>query len=390
MTHIVSPPQSRRGLIILAAAVVVVAISIFWGIRQRVKDEASLARVTEEAAVPTVNVTRPQSGAPNEEIVLPGTVQPFADAAIYARTSGYLKQWYFDIGARVRQGDVLAEIDTPEVDEQLRQSRADLAAAQANLQLAEITAKRNEDLLKTRSISTQERDNSVGVAAADRAMVASKQADVARLERLQSYEKIVAPFDGIVTARNTDTGALIDAGAGGAGRELFHLSSIDKVRVFVAVPQTYSRAIHVGAPAALTLDEFAGKPFQGILVRTTNAIDPAARTLRVEIDVDNPDGHLLPGAYGSVHLSLPSDTASATVTVPSNTILFRKEGPRIAVVRGGKAELVAIKIGRDYGDKLEVVTGLTASDQIVLDPSDSLIDGMNVRIASAADGGPAP
>jgi RND family efflux transporter MFP subunit len=379
------PPQrSRRGLVVLAAVVVVLAIGIFLGIRGRVVAETDLARTTDEAAVPSVNVIHPEQNAPNEEIVLPGNIQAYTDTPLYARTSGYLRRWYFDIGARVKQGDLMAEIDTPEVDEQLRQARADLTTAEANLHLADITAKRNEDLLKSRSISTQERDNATGVYAANKGILTSKQADVARLERLQSYEKIFAPFDGIVTARNTDTGALIDAGANSAARELFHLSAIDKVRVFVAIPETYSRAIHAGAAVTVTLDEYAAEPFHGTLVRTANAIDPSARTLLVEVDVDNTDGRLLPGAFANVHLSLPSDVKTATVTVPSNTVLFRKEGLRVAVVRDGKAVLLPITIGRDYGDKVEVVSGLKASEALILDPSDSLLDGTPVRTEQPA------
>lgn len=378
------PRRSRRGLVVLAAVVVVLAIGIVLGIRSRVVAETELARTTDEAAVPSVNIIHPEQNAPNEEIVLPGNIQAYTDTPLYARTSGYLRRWYFDIGARVKEGDLLAEIDTPEVDEQLRQARADLSTAEANLHLADITAKRNEELLKSRSISTQERDNATGVYAADKGMVTSKQADVARLERLQSYEKIFAPFDGIVTARNTDTGALIDAGANSAARELFHLSAIDKVRVFVAIPETYSRAIHAGAAVTVTLDEYAAESFHGTLVRTANAIDPSARTLLVEVDVDNTDERLLPGAFANVHLSLPSDAQAATVTVPSNTVLFRKEGLRVAVVRDGKAVLVPITIGRDYGDKLEVVSGLKASEELILDPSDSLLDGTPVRTEQPA------
>jgi RND family efflux transporter MFP subunit len=272
------PRRSRLGLIVLAVAAVALCAAILNGIRGRVSAEASLTRATEEAAVPAVNTIHPDAGAPNEEIALPGATQAITDTPIYARTSGYLKRWYFDIGAHVAQGDLLADIDTPEVDEQLRQARADLSTAEANLKLADITARRNEDLLKSRSIATQDRDNAAGAAAADRAIVASKQADVARLERLQSYEKVFAPFAGIITARNTDIGALIDAGANSAARELFHLSAIDRIRVFVAVPEAYSRAAHAGAKVTVTLDEFPGDPFQGVLVRTANAIDPAART----------------------------------------------------------------------------------------------------------------
>lgn len=379
------PRRGKLGLIILVFAVLALAAGIYAGIRERGAAEVKLARATEEAALPTVNVVHPEAGAPNEEIVLPGSIQAFTDTPIYARTNGYLRRWFFDIGAHVKRGDILAEIDTPEVDEQLRQARADLATAEANMKLAEITAKRNEELLKTRSVATQDRDNAVAAFEASKAIVASKQADVARLERLQSYEKVVAPFDGIVTARNIDDGALINAGANAPGRELFHLSAINKVRVYVAVPEAYSRAARPGGKATLTLDEFANESFEGTLVRTANAIDPASRTLLVEVDVDNPDGKLLPGAFGFVHLSLPKEIRS--VTVPSNTLLFRREGLRVAVLRDGRAELVPIAIGRDYGNKVEVVSGLQASDAVILDPPDSLINGMAVRVAGPAAAG---
>jgi len=380
------PRKSRRGLIIVVLAVVLVAAAVGNGIRGRIQSEHVLAQTTEASAVPSVNVVHPDAGAPNEELVLPGGTQAITDTPIYARTSGYLKRWTSDIGAHVKKGDLLAEIDTPEVDEQLRENRADLETAQATMRLAELTAKRNEDLLKTRSIATQERDNASGAYEAAKANVASKQANVARLERMQSYEKVYAPFDGIITARNTDIGALIDAGANSAARELFHLSAIDKIRVFVSVPEAYSREVHTGDKAKVTLDEFPGESFPGTLVRTANAIDPASRSLLVEIDVENADGRLLPGAYAFVHLSLKKTMTS--VTVPSNVLIFRKDGLRVAVIHNGKATMVPVVIGRDYGDKVEVVSGLQTGDQVILDPSDSLIDGTTVQIAQAAAGAP--
>jgi len=384
------PRKSRRGLIILVLAVVLVAAAIGNGIHGRIEAAQVLAQTTEASAVSSVNVVHPDVGAPNEELVLPVSTQAITDTPIYARTSGYLKRWTSDIGQHVKKGDLLAEIDTPEVDEQLRQTRADLDTAQANLKLADLTARRNEDLLKTRSIATQERDNAAGALAAAKATVASKQADVARLERMQSYEKVYAPFDGIITARNTDIGALIDAGANSAARELFHLSAIDKIRVFVSVPETYSRAIHPGDKAKVTLDEFPGEGFAGTLVRTANAIDPASRSLLVEIDVDNADGRLLPGSYAFVHLSLAKPIQS--VTIPSNVLIFRKEGIRVAVVRDGKAALLPIAIGRDYGDRVEVVSGLQPTDDVILDPSDSLVAGAEVQMvqppAVTASGAP--
>jgi RND family efflux transporter MFP subunit len=378
-----SQKRERRGrrLAVLTAILVVVGGAIFAGIAGRLDAEQKLARTTLEAAVPSVTVIHPQAGAPNQEIVLPGYTQAFTDTPVYARTSGYLKAWRFDIGAHVRKGDLLAEIDTPELDQQLRQARADLATAQANLQLAAITAKRNEELLKTRSVATQDRDNADWALAADRAIVESNEGNVARLAQLQSYEKVYAPFDGIITARNTDIGALIDADANSPSKELFHLAAIVTLRIYVAVPEPYSRAAQAGATATLTLDEFPGESFHGTLVRSANAIDLSSRTLLVEVDVDNPAGRLLPGAYTSVHLSLPSAVQSATV--PANTLLFRKEGLRTAVVRNGHAQLVPVVIGRDYGQKVEILSGLQPTDEVVVDPSDSLISGTVVRIADA-------
>lgn len=374
--------RSRLGFIIAVAAVIVLVGGIVLGIRERVAAETDLARATDEAASPTVNVVHPDPGAPDEEIVLPGNTQAYIDTPIYARTNGYLRRWYFDIGAHVKQGDLLAEIDTPEIDEQLRQARADLATAQANTRLAGITASRNEQLLKTRSVSTQDRDNAVGAYAAGRATVASREADVARLERLQSYEKVYAPFDGIVTARNIDIGALINAGANAPSRELFHMSATDKLRVYVSVPEGNSRAAQIGSSAAVTVDEFPSETFNGTLVRTANAIDQTTRTLLVEVDVDNSAGKLLPGAYAFVHLKLPRQIRS--VTVPANTLLFRREGLQVALVKNGITTLVPVRIGRDYGDKVEVVSGLLPSDLVILDPSDSLISGTTVRVTDSA------
>jgi RND family efflux transporter MFP subunit len=371
----------RRGLMVAGLAILIVGGAIVARFVGRAHAERILARATLEAAVPSVNVIHPQAGAPNQEIALPGYTQAFTDTPVYARTSGYLKIWRVDIGARVKKGDLLAEIETPEVDQQLRQARADLATARANLNLAVITAERNESLLKTRSVSTQDRDNAEGALAADKAIVESNEGNVGRLEQLQSYEKIYAPFDGIVTARNTDIGALVDAGANSPSKELFHLAAIDTLRVYVSVPESYSRAAHPGATANLTLDEFPGESFHGTLVRNSNAIELSSRTLLVEVDVDNRAGRLLPGAYTFVHLSLP--TAVQSVTLPSNTLIFRKEGLRAAVVRNGHAQLVALTIGRDYGEKVEILSGLEPSDEVISDPSDSLVSGTAVLIAGS-------
>lgn len=384
-------PETARGRrwvgpLLLAAAVIAVGAGIYAGIRGRADAEVELARDTNAAAVPAVQVIHPKGGAPNQKLVLPGNTQAFLDTAIYARTNGYLKHWYFDIGAHVKRGQLLADIDTPEVDDQLRQARADLANAEATTKLASITAERNENLLKTRSVATQDRDNAVGNLNAAKALVQSRQAAVAQLEKLQSFEKVEAPFDGIVTARSVDVGALIAAGGAAPARELFHMVAIDPLRVYVSIPETYSPAMQVGATAAVTLDEFPGQNFTGTLVRTSNAIDPASRTLLVEIDVPNSDGKLLPGSYVLVHFTLP--TASESVTIPVNTMLFRKEGLQVGVVRDGTVELVPIKIGHDFGDTVEVMSGLRATDQVVLNPADSLIGGTKVVVKALEGSGP--
>jgi RND family efflux transporter MFP subunit len=373
----------QRGLksmafLFLVAAAVVLGVVIYFGIRARVAAAAKLKHTTEQAAIPIVSVVSPTSTAPDEEITLPGNTQAFVDAPIYARTNGYLKRWYFDIGAHVQQGQLLAEIETPEVDQQLQQARADLQTAQANFELAKTTAARWQFLLKTDSVSKQETDQAVSNLNAQKATVDANAANVRRLEELQGFQKIYAPFDGVITARNTDIGALIAAGATAQGKELFHLAAIDKLRVYIAVPEVYSRAARPGATASLTLDEFPGEVFHGTLVRHSNSIDPASRTLLVEVDVDNPSGELFPGAYVFVHLKLPKEIRS--VTVPANTLLFRAEGLRVGVVRNGQAELVPVTIGRDYGSTVEVVSGLQPTDAVIVDPADSLISGTLVRI----------
>jgi RND family efflux transporter MFP subunit len=360
------------------AAAVAFASQIYLGIRTRVEAATRLQQSTEQSAVLAVDVTHPQSGTPTQEVVLPGSTQAFVDSPIYARTSGYLKRWYFDIGARVKQGDLLAEIDTPEIDQQLRQARADLDTAKANQDLAQTTADRWQFLLQSGSVSKQETDQAVSNLRAQKAAVESNSANVHRLEDLQSFEKVYAPFDGVITARSTDIGALINAGAGTPSQELFHMVSIAELRLFVAVPEVYSRAAQNGAKASLTLDEFPGERFTGTLVRNANAIDPASRTLNTEVDVDNPTGRLLPGAYVSVHLKLPEVVRS--VTIPANALLFRSEGLRVGVVRNGQAVLVPITIGRDFGSTVEVVSGLDRSESVILNPMDSLISGTPVLV----------
>ena len=377
--------QRRTTILVAAAALAVLAVLIYSGIHSRAVAEARLTQRTQEAAIPTVAVVFPKEGAPTQEIILPGNTQAFSDAPIYARTSGYLKRWYFDIGAHVQKGQLLAEIETPEVDQQLLQARADLDTAQANLNIAKITATRWQDLVSNGSVSQQETDQAVNNLSAVKAAAESSAANVRRLEQLQSFEKIYAPFDGILPARNTDIGALIDAGANTQPKELFHMAAIRTLRLYVAVPEVYSRAARSGAPATLTLDEFPSQIFHGTLVRNANAIDISSRTLLVEVDVDNPTGQLLPGAYVFVHLKLPDQTRS--VTIPSNSLIFRKEGLQVGLVRDGKAELIPVKISRDYGNSVEIVSGLEPTDAVIVDPSDSLVAGMPVRLITKTAGG---
>lgn len=374
------PKQRRTGPAVLVALIAVVLLGggIYYGIHGRTSAEAALAAETKATAVPIVDIIHPQAGAPSQALVLPGQTMAFKDTPIHARTSGYLKQWYFDIGARVQKGQLLAQIETPELDQQLRQARADLTTAEANAKLAKLTLDRAVLLVQRQAVSVQTRDNATGAYDADQAIVASRQADVARLLELQSYEKIYAPFDGVITARNTDVGALINAGSGTPNTELFRIEAIKTLRIYVEVPETYSPLIHVGAKPTVTLEEYPGQVFHGTLMRTNNAISQTSRTLMVEVDVDNADEKLLPGAYTFVHFVLPG--RPQTVTIPANTLLFRSEGLRVGIVRDGSAALVPITIGRDYGDKVEVISGLTTADEVILNPSDSLISGTKVRV----------
>jgi len=380
--------RPKRHIWIAVLAFVAVVAVVVSGILPRIQARATLHKETEEMALPTVSVVQPKRSAPAQEIVLPANVQAYIDSPIYARTNGYLKAWYTDIGAHVKEGQLLAEIETPEVDQQLRQSRADLARAQANLNLAEITKNRYDGLLKTDSVSKQDADNAEGAYAAQMATVQASEANVKRLEELQSFEKVYAPFTGVITARNTDIGALIDSGSSGGSRtELFHIAQPDVLRVYVSVPEVYSQDARPGMAADLVLSEFPGKRFQGELVRTADAIDQTTRTLLVEIRVKNPTGTLLSGAYAEIHLKLPTPTS--TFIIPVNTLLFRSEGLRIAEVgEGQRAELKQLTLGRDYGSEVEVTSGLTGNESIITNPPDSIVDGEQVRIAQPSDGGP--
>ena len=384
LTHDGPEGRSARRWWIAVLALAIVAAVVVSGILPRIHARADLDKETAEMAIPTVSVVQPKRGAPAQEVVLPANVQAYIDSPIYARTNGYLKHWYVDIGAHVKAGQLLADIETPEVDQQLRQSRADLATAEANLNLSQITATRYADLLKTDSVSKQDADNAAGDYAAKQATVQSAQANVRRLEELQAFEKIYAPFDGVITARNTDIGALIDSGSSGGTRsELFHIAQPDKLRVYVNVPEVYSQAAKPGLTADLALSEFPGRLFPGTLVRTAEAIDQSTRTLLVEIRVNNPTGTLLSGAYAEVHLKLP--TATSAFILPVNTLLFRAEGLRVAAVTDGHhADLKQVTLGHDFGSEVEVVAGLTGNESIIVNPPDSIVAGEEVRIAPPA------
>jgi len=379
--------RSKHGILPLFIALLIVAAIVIAGVLPRVKAKKALDTETKNLATPTVSVVHPKLGAPQTEIVLPGNVQAFNDSPIYARTNGYLKKWYVDIGARVKAGQLLADIETPEVDQQLDQARADLNTAQANYNLSEITATRYQGLLSSDSVSKQDVDNAMGDFAAKKAMVASAQSNVKRLEELQSFEKIYAPFDGVITARGTDIGHLINSGAGAPATELFHIAALQELRVYVNVPQQYSPSAKPGLTADLTLQEIPGRRFKGTLVRTANSIDVASRTLLVEVDVDNRTGELLPGSYAEVHLRIPS--GAPALILPVSALIFRSDGLQVGTVENGnRAALKNIVLGHDLGNEVEVVSGLTADDLVISDPPDSLVSGETVRLAAAGENNP--
>jgi RND family efflux transporter MFP subunit len=373
---------ARKSWLVLIVALILVAALLVSGIWSRVKARTTLKAETAQVALTAVSVVSPKQTAPAEEIVLPGNVQPFITAPIYARTNGYLKKWYVDIGGRVKQGQLLAVIETPEVDQQLQQARSNLLTAQANLELASITKSRYQGLLKSNAVSQQDVDNAVGTYNANKAIVEADQAAVDQYAALVSFEKIYAPFDGIVTARNTDIGDLINSGSGsGVKTDLFHIAQPGKLRVYVNVPEEYSQGIKVGMTADLSLAEFPGRRFRGKLVRTADAITVTTRTLLIEIDVDNPTGTLLTGSYAEVHLAVPSQ--ACTFLLPVNTLLFRSEGLRVGVVKDGKVVLTAVTPGHDFGNQIEIVSGLKSDDQVIINPPDSIITGLQVQIVQA-------
>jgi len=369
----------RKGPIVGAIVLLGAVGVVMWGVSTRTRALGVVTQETRDMAIPAVAVVTPTRGAPQEEIVLPGTIQAFTDAPIYARTNGYLKRWHVDIGARVQAGQLLAEIDTPELDQQLLQARADLATAQANARLAQTTAERYRDLIQSDSVSRQDLDNANGNLEAREAAVESARANVKRLEQLQAFRRIEAPFAGVITARNTDIGALIDSGSN--AKELFHVAAVNKLRVFVNVPQVYSRAARAGLSADLTLKEFPGRRFTGTLARTANAIEVASRTLLTEIDVDNPRNELLPGSYAEVHIKLP--TATTTLQLPVDALIFKGDGLQVATVDAqNRVALLTVTSGRDFGDMVEVLSGLSGGERVISNPPDSLSPGDTVRVVT--------
>jgi RND family efflux transporter MFP subunit len=362
----------------------VVAAVLVFGIRSRLKAETTLRALTAQTAVPSVSIVLPKRTAPAQEIILPGNIQPFISSPIYARTDGYLQKWYFDIGAHVKAGDLLATIQTPEVDEQLAQARSTLATAEANLALAQITRDRYQSLLTKHAVPQQAVDNAVGTYSANKAIVDADQANVRHYAALVSFEKVYAPFDGVIIARNTDIGDLINSGSNTTPRtDLFDMVQARTLRVYVNVPEEYSQGVKVGETQAdLVLAEFPDKRFPGKLVRTADAISATTRTLLVEVDVANPSGTLFSGSYAEVHLKIPAQ--NSTFLIPVNTLIFRSEKLQVGVVQNGKVTVMNVTPGHDFGNEIEIVAGLNANDQIVLNPPDSLVSGEEVEIVNAA------
>ena len=382
-SNVGTPQRPLRRWLGVAIALIVVAALLVSGILSRVRARTALKAETAQVALTAVSVVSPKQTAPAEEIILPGNVQPFITSPIYARTNGYLRKWYVDIGGRVKQGQLLAVIETPEVDQHLQQARSNLLTAQANLELAAITKSRYQGLLKSNAVAQQDVDNAVGTYNANKAIVEADQAAVDQYTALVSFEKVYAPFDGVITARNTDIGDLINSGSGGGVKtDLFHIVQPGKLRVYVNVPEEYSRGTRVGMTADLHLAEFPDRKFQGKLVRTADAINVTTRTLLVEIDVDNPTGTLLTGSYAEVHLAVPSQ--ASTFLLPVNTLLFRSEGLQVGIVRDGKVVLSAVTPGHDFGSQIEIVSGLKPDDQVIINPPDSLVTGQQVQIVQAS------
>jgi len=374
--------RPRKHWLALLIALIVLSALLISGIWSRVRARAVLNTETAQAALPAVSVVSPKRTTPADEVILPGNVQPYISSPIYARTNGYLRKWYFDIGARVKKGQLLAVIETPEVDQQLQQARSNLLTAQANLELASVTKTRYQGLLKSNAVSQQDVDNAVGTYNANKAIVEADKAAVEQYSALVSFEKVYAPFDGVITARNTDIGDLINSGSSSNVKtDLFHIAQPGRLRVYVNVPEEYSQGIATGMTADLSLAEFPDRKFQGKVVRTADSINMTTRTLLIEVDVDNPTGTLLTGSYAEVHLAVP--TQISTFLIPVNTLLFRTEGLRVGVVKEGKVVLTAVTPGHDFGDQIEVVSGLKSDDQVIVNPPDSIVSGQQVQIVKA-------
>ena len=384
------PISGRKAILALTVVLVVAAVVAVAELIPRLRAEKTLKARTIDLALADVIVDKPKVGEPSQEIVLPGNMFAYVDSPIYARTDGYLDKWYFDIGARVRKGQLLATIASPEVDQQLAQAKADLATVEANAGYAKQQAARYTDLLASNAVAKQDTENFVTQAASTNTQVKSAQANVQRLEQLTGFESVYAPFDGIVTARGVDTGTLINAGSGTSGaREMFHMDDEHIMRVYVNVPQIDSPSCTPGTPADLALEEYPGRRFHGKVVRTARAIDPTSRTLLVEVDVPNRDGSLVPGAYTEVHFQL--NVVRETLILPVSTLLFRQEGLRVVTVIHGKdgdtARLVPITIGQDDGRVVQVIEGLQPNDEVVQSPPDSIVDGERVRVVAPSNGG---
>lgn len=373
----VKPAAAPKRLLIVSAVVAALALSI--GGMPRLAAHGTVARQTDALAVPTVAVVTPTKAPAQQMLVLPGNVEAFQEANIYARTSGYLHRWYSDIGTRVKRGDLLADIDAPELDAELAQARSDAATASANYDIARVTATRWQEMLKDDAVSRQSSEENVSTMKAKQAMLAAAQANVGRLAQLQSFEKVTAPFDGVITVRNVDTGALIDAGNGGTPAALFRLAETDRLRVFVDVPQDQAADVVAGAEANLVLPQYPGRSFTGTVARTSGAIDAGSRTLRVEVDMDNPDGAVLPGAYAQV--SLPLSAAQPGLSLPANALLFRPAGVQVAVVDAkGAVQLRTVTLGRDFGARVEIRSGLQGNERVIVNPGDAVSAGQVVRI----------
>lgn len=375
------PAAPRKALLIVAAVLLLLIIGAGITAAIRLHNSQVLAEETEKQSVPTVAVIHPVAEKPDEELVLPGTMQAYEESPIYARTNGYLLRWYKDIGSRIKKGDLLADIDTPEIDQELMQARATRQQILAQMDLAKINADRYTSLRKTDSVSQEEADQQSSGYEQAQANLAAADANVRRLEELESFKHVYAPFSGVLTKRTVDPGALINAGvAGAAGKQLFDTARVDPLRVYVSVPQTYSPSIRIGMDAVVTLPELPGQKFKGVVVRTAEAIDPTTRTLLTEVDVPNKDEQLLPGSFGEVHFKVGMNTHK--VTIPVNAMLFRQEGAQVAVVgKDGKVELRPITIGRDYGTTLEILGGVGVEDRVVVNPADSLEQGQPVNVA---------